>query len=75
MKLPPRVEEAVRLAVYGQKEAAHQMGVSVQTVKNHLSIAYHLLGVGSLVEAYLVLGWLRIPGVDAERVFDTRLTA
>ncbi len=71
MTLPPRTEEALRLAVHGRKEAARRMGIADDTVKRHLERAYNLLGVYSLLEAYLSLGWLRIPGEDAEH-FDER---
>lgn len=59
--LRPRELEAVKLAWRGQREAAHRMGITVHTLKNHLDRAYHALGVGSLLDMYVLLGWLRIP--------------
>ncbi len=40
---------------------ARRRGVRANTVKNQLHAAYGKLGVRGLVEAYLVLGWLRVP--------------
>jgi DNA-binding CsgD family transcriptional regulator len=45
---------------YGQ--VAYELGVSEQTVKNHLGLAYARLGAEHLIEALRILGWLRLPG-------------
>jgi len=42
------------------KAAAHAMGLSEQTIKNHLSAVYHRLGVTGSIEAFTALGWLRV---------------
>ncbi len=60
----PRETEALIRCVHGQKVAAAQMGVSLATVKFHLSLAYAKLGVLTLVEAYQKLGWLELPEVS-----------
>lgn len=44
-----------------QKEVAGDLGITDQTVKNIASNAYQKLGARSLIEAYRVLGWLRLP--------------
>jgi DNA-binding CsgD family transcriptional regulator len=49
----------------GQKQAAHELGVSVQTLKNHLSGAYAELGATNMIEALRKLGWLALPGTVA----------
>lgn len=43
------------------KEAAAYLGISEQTAKNLLWRAYVTLDVRSLVGAYGVLGWLKVP--------------
>ncbi len=40
------------------KEAAHDLGLSYQTIKNQLHAAYQKLGASSAIEAYTSLGWL-----------------
>lgn len=45
------------------KEVAHELGVSEQTIKNHLSAVYHKLEVHNLIGAFKALGWLRPNGV------------
>ena len=42
-------------------EAAQDLGISYQTLKNHLSNAYAQVGARSLVGAYAMLGWLHEP--------------
>lgn len=53
------------LAAYAEtgliKEAAYQLGLSEQTVKNYLRDAYRKLGVDRSIEAFTRLGWLRVP--------------
>ena len=48
-----------------QKAAAHQCGIRVQTVKNHMLNLYRRLGVGGAMEAAMALGWITLPG-DAQ---------
>lgn len=43
------------------KSAAYRLGISEQTVKNHLSQLYGKLDVGSPSEAAFRLGWITIP--------------
>lgn len=50
-----------------QKEVADELGLSIQTVKNHMANVLHKLGVESSVEAYSILGWLQVPGADDYR--------
>ena len=62
-RLTPRQREVlIRKAegkTYGQ--VAHELGVSEQTVKNHLGLVYSRLGAEHLIEALRILGWLRLP--------------
>ena len=53
------IASCVRLG--GQKAAAHELKLSPSTVKTHLDHAYIRLGVGSMLDALVVLGWLVIP--------------
>ena len=63
-RLTPRQREVlIRKAegkTYGQ--VAYELGVTEQTVKNHLGFAYARLGAGHLIEALHILGWLHVPG-------------
>lgn len=50
----------------GQKEAAYALGLSIQTLKNHVTSIYAKLSteqepVTSQTEALVAVGWLRIP--------------
>lgn len=60
--LPPRELEALEILATGvpAKTAARRMGISYQTLKNHVSTAYHRLGVTGHVEAFVKLGWLKV---------------
>lgn len=62
-RLTPRQEEALRMyAVLGNyKDAAKALGISPQTLKNHLWAAYRTLGVSNVIEALTVRGWLVVP--------------
>jgi DNA-binding NarL/FixJ family response regulator len=40
---------------------AATLGITEQTVKNHLSSAYRTLSAGNLVGAFIALGWLNVP--------------
>jgi DNA-binding NarL/FixJ family response regulator len=44
-----------------QKQAAYELGVSLQTVKNHCTKLYRRLGVASQLEASVALGWTVLP--------------
>ena len=63
-RLTPRQRQVlIRKAegkTYGQ--VAYELGVSEQTVKNHLGLIYARLGAEHLIEALRILGWLRLPG-------------
>jgi DNA-binding NarL/FixJ family response regulator len=47
------------------KEIAGRLSVGEQTVGNYLSAAYGKLGVRNRIEAFVALGWLRVPEVVA----------
>lgn len=49
----------------GVKQAAALLGIHEQNVKNRLQSARKKLGVSSMLELYLALGWLKIPPQDA----------
>jgi DNA-binding CsgD family transcriptional regulator len=44
-----------------QKAIAADLGISVQTVKNHLSTIYRRLDTQGILETLVVLGWLTQP--------------
>ena len=50
------------------KEIAHDLGLSEQTVKTHFSHAYEALGAMNIAEAFLALGWLRVPEDEPQEV-------
>lgn len=52
-----RVLEVLATGV-GAKQASASLGVSQQTIKNHLSQIYARVGSRSLVETYARIGWL-----------------
>lgn len=62
--LTPRELEV--LVAYGRAgkmaNAALDLGISLQTVKNHLTAAYRKLDASGSLDAYHRLGWLRLPG-------------
>lgn len=61
---PREFKVLAEVAVHGSNRiAADCIGISEQTVKNHLSAAYCKLGVGAITSALEVLGWLRIPEI------------
>lgn len=45
----------------GDREVAHALSISPWTVRNHTQQAFIRLGVGSLREAFVELGWLVVP--------------
>lgn len=75
MNLTPRELEA--LAAYAAngsyKAAAYALSVSEDTLRHHLHNAYEKLDVGTALDAFRALRWLRVPrfrmvgGVDAAR--------
>lgn len=42
------------------RQTAKALGISVQTVKNHMRDVYEILGVHSAISAYRALGWLTL---------------
>lgn len=67
--LSAREMEIMRLAITEtNREVAYRLGISEQTVKNHLSAAYRKLDVISVGQAAAALGWLVLPdATPAER--------
>jgi len=61
--LTPRQREVLLayLRTGSHKAAAHQLGMPIQSVKNHLSAAYGVLGVDNILGAAKAIGWLRVP--------------
>lgn len=47
-------------------ETATQLGLSVQTVRNHLNHIYLKLDVHSAIEALVAVGWVNLPKTRAE---------
>lgn len=43
------------------KDVARVQGRSEQTVRNHVTSAFRRLGANNITEAYIRLGWLRVP--------------
>ena len=62
--LTPREQDVLRLVGLGcsNKGVADRLGVSVQTVKNHMTVVLEKLDVESRVEAFRAVGWLKVPG-------------
>jgi DNA-binding NarL/FixJ family response regulator len=62
----------------GQMTAAHSLGISTQTTKNHLTSIYRKLStedhpVTTQTEAFVAVGWLQLPSEDEFVVRDHRL--
>ena len=55
------LEEYVRLG--SQKAVGAALGISYQTVKNHLSAIYRRCGTLGILETLSALGWVTPPGV------------
>jgi len=53
--------------------AAAELGVTKQTIKNHLAGVFRTLGVHSLIQVYVKLGWLQPPIVRADLELDIRM--
>jgi predicted DNA-binding protein (UPF0251 family) len=52
----------IALADHGhQRPAAQSLGISTQTFKNLLTTARHRLQAGTIIDAYIRLGWLIVP--------------
>ena len=60
--------ERLTLALYAvsgsQKQVAHEMGISLQTIKNNVGAAYLKLGASNAIEAFTILGWLQVRDHD-----------
>ena len=63
-RLTPRQREVIIRKAEGKTygQVAYELGVTEQTVKNHLGFVYARLGAEHLIEALHILGWLRLPG-------------
>jgi DNA-binding CsgD family transcriptional regulator len=61
----PRQREALLWMAHGctVDETAHQMGITRATAKNTLYEAYLRIGANGLIDAFLILGWLRPPEI------------
>jgi DNA-binding CsgD family transcriptional regulator len=61
--LSPRELEA--LTAYArtghQQQAAHLLGISIETLKNYLTRAYAKLDADGALNAFRAMGWLRVP--------------
>jgi DNA-binding CsgD family transcriptional regulator len=80
LALTPREWDVMRaMAVFdGQQTAAHALGMSYQTLKNHLTSVYRKLStaehrVTTQTEAFVAVGWLLIPSKDEFVVRDHAL--
>lgn len=64
--LTPAELRALRLKAQGMtaREIAPRLSTSERTVKNQLYAAYSKLGAENITEAYLAMGWLRVPPTD-----------
>lgn len=75
--LTPRELELLALMGWGKTmdEAATELGISRQTVKNLLGKAYAKLGARGRADAWRHLGWLRVPTREEARAMgvDRRL--
>lgn len=61
--LTPRQREVLRaIAVTGSGvAAARTLGITYQTLRNHLNEAYSRLGVDGIIPALRAVGWLVVP--------------
>ena len=73
VRIQPRVLEIAKLKSTGltNKEIAHLLGITEQTVKNHLSNLYAVLGVNSFEGAQNAMGWVFPGGLTPEAIADT----
>jgi DNA-binding NarL/FixJ family response regulator len=63
--LTKREWDALSFAAEGMncREVAAEMGIALQTAKNHLHAAYDKLGARNLIEALNIVGWVQVPTV------------
>lgn len=47
-----------------QRQAAYDLGLSLRSVKESLTVAYRKLGARNVLEACLIKGWLQVPEVN-----------
>jgi len=61
--LTPRQRQVLRLSALGRpaRVAAVELGISPQTIKNHLEDIYRKTDSHTLVDALRAVGWLRVP--------------
>lgn len=61
--LTPREREVMRLMALGltYQEIADELGIGIQTIKNHVSSAQLKLGTDNRIESLIALGWLTVP--------------
>ena len=76
-RLTPRQREVIIRKAEGKTygQVAYELGVTEQTVKNHLRLVYAKLGAEHLIEALRILGWLRLPGESHKPPPDRQETA
>lgn len=59
----PRQLEVLRLLAQGKnyRAVADELFISVHSVKNHATMVYDRMQVDSAIQAFIKLGWLRVP--------------
>jgi DNA-binding CsgD family transcriptional regulator len=64
-ELSPREREILIMLANGHTTvtAARELGLTVQTVKNHLQRAYYKLHARNRQQAFLEMGWLSPPEI------------
>jgi hypothetical protein len=75
---PREVEVLAAYAVGGTQDAvAAALGISKQTVKNHLSYIYIKVGAACAIQAFRAVGWLTVPDAFgiAALAYDQRAAA
>lgn len=57
------------------KEVAFNLGISIQTVKNHISSSLRKLGIdgSGIVYAFIELGWLRVEPLPPVELLPRRI--
>ncbi len=55
-------------ATGSQIAAAHSLGITTQTLKNHMLDLYQRLGVGGAMEAAMALGYVTLPDDDGRAI-------
>lgn len=68
--LTPQEERVLRFRARGMSssECAHALGISEQTIKNHLTHVYRKLDTSNLAETLGRVGWLSVPGEPVKMV-------